>query len=58
VLNLVQPQAAGRQCLGFGGQARRDEAGREGGHTQHGRKNRAAGVKCESGETKRGLRDP
>ena len=29
VLNLMQPQAAGRQCVGFGWEARRDEAGRE-----------------------------
>src|SRR5262249_1314220 len=27
VLNLMQPQAAGRQRVGFGGKARRDEAG-------------------------------
>src|SRR5262249_32374067 len=27
VLNLVQPQAAGRQLIGFGGEARRDEPG-------------------------------
>src|SRR5215469_4194674 len=29
VLNLMQPQAAGRQRVGFGGEARRDEAGRK-----------------------------
>jgi hypothetical protein len=29
VLNLVQPQAAGRRFVGFGGKARRDETGRE-----------------------------
>src|SRR5262249_2573565 len=27
VLDLVQPQAAGRQLIGFGGEARRDEPG-------------------------------
>jgi hypothetical protein len=27
VLNLMQPQAAGRQRVGFGGKARRNEAG-------------------------------
>ena len=30
VLDLVQPQAAGRQLTGFGWEARRDEPGREG----------------------------
>src|SRR5262249_57427538 len=30
MLDLVQPQAAGRQLIGFGGEARRDEPGREG----------------------------
>jgi len=35
VLNLMQPQAAGRQRVGFGWKARRNEAGREGAHTQH-----------------------
>ena len=30
VLDLVQPLAAGRQLVGFGGEARRDEPGREG----------------------------
>src|SRR5262249_5097318 len=30
VLNLVQPLAAGRQLVGFGGEARRDEPGRKG----------------------------
>jgi hypothetical protein len=30
VLNLMQPLAAGRQLIGFGGEARRDETGREG----------------------------
>jgi hypothetical protein len=29
VLDLMQPQAAGRQCVGFGGETRRDEAGRK-----------------------------
>src|SRR6516162_6607220 len=29
VLNLMQPQAAGRQRVDFGGEARRDEAGRK-----------------------------
>src|SRR5215469_10008969 len=29
VLNLMQPQAAGRQRVGFGGEARRNEAGRK-----------------------------
>jgi len=29
VLNLMQPQAAGRQRVGFGGEARRDGAGRK-----------------------------
>src|SRR5262249_58662383 len=29
VLNLMQPRAAGRQLVGFGGEARRNEAGRE-----------------------------
>ena len=29
------PQAAGRQCVGLSGEARRDEPGREGTHTQH-----------------------
>src|SRR5262249_26301688 len=35
MLNLMQPLAAGRQLVGFGWEARRDEAGREGAHTQH-----------------------
>src|SRR5262245_53062871 len=35
VLDLVQPLAAGRQLIGFGWKARRDEPGREGAHTQH-----------------------
>jgi hypothetical protein len=30
VLDFVQPLAAGRQFIGFGWEARRDEAGREG----------------------------
>jgi hypothetical protein len=30
VLDLVQPSAAGGQLIGFGGEARRDEPGREG----------------------------
>jgi hypothetical protein len=30
VLNLVQPETAGRQCLGLYRKARRDEPGREG----------------------------
>ena len=30
VLDLVQPLAAGGQLVGFGGEARRDEPGREG----------------------------
>ena len=30
VLDLVQPFAAGRQLIGFGWEARRDEPGREG----------------------------
>ena len=30
VLDLVQPFAAGRQLIGFGWEARRDESGREG----------------------------
>jgi hypothetical protein len=34
VLDLVQPLAAGRQFIGFGWEARRDEPGREGAHTQ------------------------
>ena len=29
MLNLMQPQAAGRQRVDFGGEARRDEAGRK-----------------------------
>ena len=29
VLNRMQPQAAGRQRVGFGGEARRNEAGRK-----------------------------
>ena len=29
MLNLMQPQAAGRQRVGVGGEARRDEAGRK-----------------------------
>ena len=29
VLDLMQPQAAGRQRVGFGGKARRNEAGRK-----------------------------
>ena len=36
VLNLMQPQAARRRFVGFGGEARRDEPGREGTLTQHG----------------------
>src|SRR5262249_53246144 len=35
VLDLVQPLTAGRQFIGFGWKARRDEPGREGAHTQH-----------------------
>ena len=35
MLDLVQPLAAGRQLIGFGWEARRDEPGREGAHTQH-----------------------
>src|SRR5262245_1759246 len=35
VLDFVNPQAAGRQCVGLSGEARRDESGREGAHTQH-----------------------
>src|SRR5262245_17446842 len=35
VLDLVQPLAAGRQLIGFGWEARRDEPDREGAHTQH-----------------------
>src|SRR5262249_15877983 len=30
MLDLMQPLAAGRQLVGFGGEARRDEAGRDG----------------------------
>ena len=30
VLDFVNPQAAGRQCVGLSGEARRDEPGREG----------------------------
>jgi hypothetical protein len=30
VLDLVQPLAAGRQLIGFGWEARRDEPGRQG----------------------------
>jgi len=30
MLDLMQPLAAGRQLVGFGGKARRDEPGREG----------------------------
>src|SRR6516225_10099701 len=35
VLDLVQPLAARRQCVGFDREARRDEPGRESAHTQH-----------------------
>jgi hypothetical protein len=35
MLDLVQPIAAGRQLVGFGWEARRDEPGRKGAHTQH-----------------------
>ena len=35
VLNFVQPLAAGWQLISFGWEARRDEPGREGAHTQH-----------------------
>ena len=35
VLDFVNPQAAGRQCVGLSGEARRDEVGRERAHTQH-----------------------
>ena len=35
VLDLVQPLAARGQLIGFGWEARRDEPGREGAHTQH-----------------------
>ena len=34
VLNLVQPQAAGRQRVDFGGEARRNEAGRKSTRTE------------------------
>ena len=33
--DLVQPLAAGRQLVGVGWEARRDEAGRQGACTQH-----------------------
>ena len=33
VLNLMQPQAAGRQRVGFGGEVRRNEAGWKGTRT-------------------------
>src|SRR5262245_8167344 len=33
--DFMQPLAAGRQPVGFGWEARRDEPGREGAHTQH-----------------------
>jgi hypothetical protein len=32
MLDLVQPMAAGRQLVGFGWEARRDEPGRKGAH--------------------------
>ncbi|HYP58055.1 MAG TPA: hypothetical protein VEQ35_07190 [Beijerinckia sp.] len=35
MLDLVQPSVARRQLIGFGWEAGRDEAGREGAHTQH-----------------------
>jgi hypothetical protein len=35
VLDLVQPSGAGWQLIGFGWEARRDEASRDGTHTQH-----------------------
>jgi hypothetical protein len=35
MLDLVQLMAAGRQLVGFGWEARRDEPGRKGAHTQH-----------------------
>src|SRR5262249_41518025 len=35
VLDLMQPLAARRQLVGFCWEARRDEPGREGTHTQH-----------------------
>ena len=35
VLDFVNPQASGRQCVGLSGEARRDEPGRKGTHTQH-----------------------
>src|SRR5262249_40554116 len=35
VLDLVQPLAGRGQLIGFGWEARRDEPGREGAHTQH-----------------------
>ena len=35
VLDFMQPQVAGGQLVGLCGKVRRDEAGREGAHTQH-----------------------
>jgi hypothetical protein len=35
MLDLVQPLATRGQLIGFGWEARRDEPGREGAHTQH-----------------------
>src|SRR5262249_20515932 len=35
MLDFVNPQAARRRLVGFGWEARRDEAGRQGAHTQH-----------------------
>ena len=35
MLDFVEPLAAGGQLIGFGWEARRDEAGREGAYTQH-----------------------
>src|SRR5215813_6912952 len=35
VLDFVNPQAAGRQCVRLSGEARRMNPGREGAHTQH-----------------------
>jgi hypothetical protein len=46
VLDFVQPLAARGQLIGFGWEARGDEAGRK--RTQHGSKHRCAAAKCES----------
>jgi hypothetical protein len=51
----MQPLAAGRQLIGFGGEARRDEPGREGA-LQHARTNRIGQGRLRLKPSKRQVR--